>query len=758
MKIDRRSFIALGVGVVAGTTLSPVPWKLTDDISIWTQHWPWTPVPKDGLDSYKTSVCTLCPGGCGIKVRRVGSRAVKIDGQPDHPNNQGGLCPLGLAGLQFLYGPSRVTAPMKRTGKRGEGKWQKVSWDEAIKDVTERLKTLRDQKKPQSVAWVADSDRGTLPQLIQRFLDAYGSPNFIRRPSAQDAYEMAVSLMQGQQGSVGFDMEKADHILSFGTGLLQGWGAPVHMLKIFGKMHERKQIVQVEPRLSETAARADQWVAITPGTEGALAMGIAHVIIRESLYKHSFVNQATFGFNDWTDADGNTRMGFKTLVLKDYPPEIVSQITGIEPKTIAELARGFARAKTPIAVSGRGQGHLPGSLNECMAVLALNALVGNINQPGGVQILAEPDYARWPEVKYDPTASAGLQEPRVDQAGSSQYPHARYRLHHLPEAINKAKGDSPVQALLVANANPLYTLPDTAETQAAFDRIPLLVSFSSYMDETAAYSDYILPNHTFLERYEDVPPPAGSAQSVIGLAQPVVRPVYDTRHLGDVLIQLAQSLGGFVKESFPWKDYKSFLEMALKDDWKQMTDKGYIRMQSAGPAAGEFNTESGKFEFYTPISDDRANADKAALPGFTEISLEGKAEQYPLVLMAYDSMRITSGDVGNPPFMTKTVDADVLKDKEIFVEINPKTARKLGFFEGDRVALATPKGKAQVRLRFFEGIEPGVVAMPRGFGHTAYSRYLAGKGVNFNSLIGPLNDPVSGLNTAWGIRANITKA
>lgn len=758
MKIDRRSFIALAGGVIAGTTLTPLPWKLTDDISIWTQNWPWTPVPKDGLDSYKTSVCTLCPGGCGIQVRRVGSRAVKIDGQPDHPNNQGGLCPLGLSGLQFLYGPSRVTAPMKRTGKRGEGKWQKISWDEAIKDVTDRLKELREQKKPQSVAWVADSDRGTVPQLIQRFLDAYGSPNFIRSPSVQDAYEMAVSLMQGQQGTVGFDMEKADHILSFGAGLLQGWGAPVHMLNIFGKTHESKQIVQIEPRLSETASRANQWVAITPGTEGALALAIAHVIIRESLYKHSFVNQATFGFNDWTDEEGKTRMGFKTLVLKDYSPEIVSQITGIAPETIAKLARGFARAKAPLAVSGRGQGYLPGSLNECMAVLALNALVGNINQPGGVQIMAEPEYAKWPEVKYDPIASTGLQQSRIDKAGSSQYPHTRYRLHHLPEAINKARGESPVQALLVANANPLYTLPDTAETKAAFDKIPFLVSFSSYMDETAAYSDYILPNHTFLERHEDVPPPACTSQPVIGLAKPVVRPLYDTRHLGDVLIQMARSLGGFAENAFPWKDYKSFLETALKEHWKQLNDKGYARIQTSGPAAGEFNTESGKFEFYTPIHGADANADKAALPGFTEVSLEGKADQYPLVLIAYDSMRVTGGDVGNPPFMTKTVDADVLKDKDIFVEINPKTARKLGFFDGDRVALATPKGQAQMRLRFFEGIKPGIVAVPRGFGHTAYSRYLAGKGVNFNSLIGPLNDPVSGLNTAWGIRANITKA
>ncbi len=750
----------MAAGVIGGTTLSPVPWKLTDDISIWTQNWPWTPVPKEGRDSYKTSVCDLCPGGCGIQVRRVADRAVKIDGLPDHPMNQGKLCPLGLSGLQFLYGPARVKSPMKRTGKRGEGKWQRISWDDAIKDITAALKKLRDQKMPQRLAWVAGSDRGTLPQLIQRFMDAYGSPNFLRPPSAHDAYEMAVSLMQGQQGTAGFDIEGADHILSFGAGLFEGWGAPARMLNVYGNMHGSKHIVQIDPRLSDTAAKADQWIPITPGTEGALALGMAHVIVKESLYKQSFVNQATFGFKDWTDENGKIHTGFKTLVIKDYSPEIVGQVTGVDPKTIATLARRFSLAKKPIAVIGRGAGRLPGTLDECMAVHALNALVGNLNQAGGVQIMTEPNYAKWPEVKYDPIASAGLQKPRVDGAGTSAYPHARYCLHRLPAAIHKAKGESPVQALFVTHANPMYTLPDTAATKAAFDRIPLVVSFSSYMDETAAYSDYILPNHTFLERYEDVPPPAGTTQSIVGLCQPVVRPVYDTRHVGDAVISIAKSMGGFVENAFPWKDYNSYLKAALKENWKQLTDKGYAKITDFEPKAspGQFNTESGKFEFYGSITGADEGADKSVLPGFSGLQPEGKPEQYPLILIAYDSMRIAGGAVGNPPFMTKTVDADVLKDEIMFVEINPKSARKLGFFDGDRVLLTTPKGQAEVRLRFYEGIKPGVMAMPQGFGHTAFSKYLAGKGVNFNSLIAPSDDPKSGLNAAWGIRANISRA
>ncbi|MFO7839898.1 MAG: molybdopterin-dependent oxidoreductase [Desulfosalsimonadaceae bacterium] len=760
MKIDRRSFISLGVGVVAGTTLTPVPWKLMDDISIWTQHWPWTPVPKEGAGSRKTSVCTLCPGGCGIQVRRVGNRPVKIDGLPEHPNNKGTLCPLGLSGLQFLYGPSRVKAPMKRAGKRGEGKWQQVSWEEAIEKIGAGLKDLRDRGKPHTVAWVADKDRGTVPQLIQRFLDAYGSPNFIRQPAAHDAYDTAVSLMQGQQGTVGFDMENADHILSFGSGLLQGWGTPVHMLNIHGRKQGQLKHVQIEPRLSDTAAKADLWIPIKPGTEGALALGIAHIIIKESLYDKAFIKQQAFGFEDWTDEDGKTRMGFKSLVLKDYPPEIAGQITGLDPATIAGLAREFARAKKPIAVSSRGESSIAGSLDESKAVHALNALVGNINQPGGVSVLEEQNYSKWPEVKFDKTASEGLQKPRIDGAGTSEYPNARYLLHRLPQAISEAKGESPVQALFVSGSNPLYTLPDTAATKAAFDRIPLLVSFSSCMDETAQYADYILPSHSFLERYEDVPPPPAATRPLVGLAQPVVRPVYDTRHVGDMVMQLAKSLGGFTESAFPWKDYKAYLKEALKDHWDQLTEKGfaYIPASASKPQNRRFHTASGKFEFSPGAQSRPAGEDKSALPGFTEIPLKGTTDKYPLILLSYDSMRISSGSTGNPPFMTKTIPADVLKKQTCFVDINPKTARKAGLSDGERVVLATPVAKAEVRLRFFEGIEPGIVAMPRGLGHSAYSKYLAGKGVNSNDLIGPVEDPASGLNAAWGIRAHVTRA
>ena len=177
MKIDRRSFLAFVIGGAAGTALSPLPWKLTDDISIWTQNWPWTPVPPKGEITYTTSTCTLCPGGCGISVRKVDERVVKVEGLKGHPVNDGGACILGLSGPQLLYGPARVRGPMKKV----DGVWREISWSLAIGEIAYELKALRAAGEPQSVAWVSDTDRGTTAELARRLLTVDGSPNFSRR-------------------------------------------------------------------------------------------------------------------------------------------------------------------------------------------------------------------------------------------------------------------------------------------------------------------------------------------------------------------------------------------------------------------------------------------------------------------------------------------------------------------------------------------------------------------------------------------------
>ncbi len=762
MKIDRRCFLSLGIGAAAGVALSPLPWKLADDSSIWTQNWPWTPVPKDGKVSHVNSTCSLCPGGCGISVRKVGDRAVKIEGAAGHPVNDGGICIRGLSGLQLLYGPTRVKTPLKRAGKRGEGKWTKISWQEAIGEVAQALGKLRDGGQPHTLAAVMGSDRGTVSQLMQRFMSAYGSPNFFRMPSVQDAYEQALYLMQGERAMAGFDVDNADFVLSFGSGLIEGWGAPVRMIRACGKwVQDGVRIVQAEPRLSNTAAKAavnGDWLPIKPGTEAALALGIANVIIRENLF-NQFVDQASSGFESAVDSEGRQHKGFKELVLTSYSPETVAGITGIDADRITAVARDFAAAKHPLALAGRGMGHTPGSVYDIMAVQALNALVGNINADGGVWAVPEPDYIQWDAPEIDKTAAEGNQKGRIDGAGSADAPYSRYLMNRFAGAV-LGKSTYAIQALLVSEANPAYSLPDTEAFKAALDAIPLVVSFSSFMDETAAQADLILPNHVYLERYEDIAAPAGFSKPLIGLCRPAVDPQFDTRHVGDAIIAIAGKLGGNTAAAFPWADYKACLRDTFGSRWDDLRQTGYWWNEAYQPSSAEsgFKTTSGKFEFVATALREYSKKSDAMMPHYEPIAPEGDASKFSLVLMPYDTLRLSSGYVGSPPFMMKSVPDTVLKGNVGLVGVNPETASSLGLTEGADAVIETPKGRAAVKVHLSAGVPPDCVFMPRGLGHSAYDDYLAGKGVNIYQLMGPVEDPVSGLDAAWGIRANLIKA
>ncbi len=733
MKIDRRSFLSFVIGGAAGTALSPLPWKLTDDLSIWSQNWTWTPVPPKGETTYMASVCTLCPGGCGISVRRVDDRVVKIEGLKGHPVNDGGICILGASGAQLLYSPTRVQSPMKKV----DGSWRPVTWDQAIGEIASTLKELRAKGQPQSVAWVADTDRGTTADLCQRFLTVYGSPNFIRTPSMQDAYEMALYLTQGNRAMAGFDVGQATYLLSFGSGLVEGWGSAPYMFRAKGAMQARGgRLSQAEARLSKTAAKADQWLPIKPGTEGALALSIIQVILKEGLYRKDFVEAHTNGLE-----------ALRKLVAETYAPEAVSKITGLEAKIIVDLAKAFAGAKKPLAICGRGAGRVPGTVQEYLAVHFLNALMGSINTPGGVISVPEPDYIRWPEAEMDAVASKGVQQPRVDGAGTGSFPMTRYLLNRLPEALAAGSG-APVQALFVSSSNPVYSLADTQSVVSAFKKIPLIVSFSSFMDETASMAHYLLPSPVYLERFEDVPGALGFPKPIIGLAKPVVKPLFNTQPTGDVVIRLAKAVGGPVAGAFKWESYEACLKETLGNAWEPLKKNGYRLEASFAP--GPFETPSQKFEF--------SNADIAKLPAYAALKAPGDESAFPLTLVPYDSMRLSAGAVGSPPFLVKSVEATILAKNDVRVEINPATAKELGLSDGADALLSTPKGSAKVKVYLFDGIMPGLVGMVRGLGHKAYDRFLAGKGVNTNELMSSLEDPGTGLEAGWGIRAKLAKA
>jgi anaerobic selenocysteine-containing dehydrogenase len=442
-----------------------------------------------------------------------------------------------------------------------------------VAEVAQKLGELREKGEGHAVAAICGSDRGTLPQLFSRLLTVYGSPNFFTLPTIHDTYAMTLGLMQGGNPQAGFDVENTDYLLSFGSGILEGWGAPVRMFRANSRWRSGYgKVVQVEARLSTTAAKADRWMPVNPGSEAALAMGLAHVILREKLYQRDFIKHHTEGFDEWQKG-----------VLAGYAPDAVAAVSGVPAAEIEALAREFARARKPLAICGRGQGNTPGSLAESMAVHALNALVGNLQRPGGVWAMPEIEYIDWAEAEMDALAVAGLQQDRLDGAGSDGFPYAKYLPNRLVEAVNSGQG-YPLQALLVSGANPCYSLADAAAVQKAIAAVPFVVSFSSFMDETAVNADLILPNHTNLERYEDVPTPLGLTRPVIGLSRPVVAPQFNTRHTGDVVIQIARAIGGTVGSAFPWPTYEACLQMTLAGAWGPLNRDGFWEVPGFQPA------------------------------------------------------------------------------------------------------------------------------------------------------------------------------
>ncbi len=820
MELDRRNFIKFVAGGVGGTLLSPLPWKLIDDIAIWTQNWSWVPIPARGKVSRVDTVCTLCPGACGITVRKVGERVVKVEGREDYPVNRGAICPLGMAGQQILYNEGiRWKAPMKRVGPRGADKWEEISWIEAIDTVSTRIRGLRESGNPDKLAAIdGNQSRSSVALLIKRLLDTVGSPNYLAMPGEEDTYATAERLMQGTDGPLALDLENSDFVLSFGCELLDGWGAPGRILSTWGtwvskEPKDRTFVVQIDPMASDTAMKADLWLAPFPGTEAALALGIAHVLVKERLYHKEFVENHGLGFSDWVGEEGTGHRGFSSVLLEKYAPQDVEAITGVRKELIFRVARGFAAAKAPIAIAGRGKGRLPGGLYEHMAVHALNALRGRINKRGGMLVADNLPLSQWPEVERDSVAIEGLERARIDRAGTQRYPFARSLIHNFSEAI---RAGSPIDTLLVCSANPIYTVPDSRGLTEALKEVPFIASFSPFMDETSLMADLILPDHTHLEKMADIVWPTGIQYPLYALSRPVVGPLYNTRHSGDVIISMGKGIGGTVARSFQWGSFEEALKQRAKGlfdsgagesslggsepvwkrldkacvqgkapssfqaMWEDLKASGcwYIPSHSFGRWEEIFRTPSGKFEFCSSSIettlkvnsrgrslDDTlkemgvsARGDVVCMPHYEEARSGAVNEGYPLLLFPIEWINLASGWIGNPPFLNKTLFDYQLKGVDLFVEVNPRTAAEYGLSEGSRVILRSQRGELRARAHLFNGAMPGLVFIPVGLGHTAYDRYLKGKGVNPYEIIEAVEDPLSGQAIWWNTRVKVIKA
>lgn len=718
-------------------------------------------------ESLVPTICQQCPGGCGLLARVIDGEVVGLSGNPFHPVNRGAVCSKVFGALQLLRSPQRLSGPMVKDGQRG--KFRPAGWDEALKLVTDRLADLRAKRLAHTVAILGGQYRGTRDTLWRQFARAYGTPNYIRaRCLAPEKPALAHKLMHGARSPFAYDLGEAEIIVSFGAGLLDAWLNPVYASRAFGRMRRsedrrRGKLIQIDPRRSPTAIKADRWVSLVPGTDGILALGLANVLIREGLYDTAFVEEHTLGFDE-----------FKAMVLRDYGLMAVSAATGVPMNTILEVARDLGTTRPALVIGERGGSYGPDDLHTRMAIHSLNALVGSIGARGGLIPQADLPLSPLPAPPPDEAAAASLAQPRLDGAGEGVYALATDAPQALPARI-LAGTPYPLNALFLFATNPLASDPAKEELARAMDKVPLVVSFSPFLDETAARADVVLPDSLFLERWQDDGVTHLAGVTCYSVGRPAAAPRQATRNTADVILSLAAALGGSTAKALPWKSFDETLSVVSRGLFDAR--RGYVvagtaneplrhTMERQGYWLPEFKSHDA---FFSALSKRGAWSDETALPPGRKASFanaSGKfefrapdlpavafpgaplASAFPLRLNTYRLATRPMGGMRNQPWLEEQPASHLKTAWEGYIEIHPETAAALGVGNGDKVVVESPKGEVRLTARLYPGTRPEVVNVP----------VFTGLGANPNDLIAGELDRLHGLGLFGTTRVRIRRA
>lgn len=713
--MDRRSFIKLTAVTGTSATLASCGSPENQLIRF---------VPDEdltpGIAELKPGVCPLCQAGCGTTVRvmqgdvetvRGGqagvvtmSLAKKLEGNATHPINMGTLCPRGQAAIQVTYHPDRITQPLKRTGARGSGEFQPVTWDDAIAELVARLDALATAGAQASLACWTRSAASSRHDLMALFLQRFGAP----APSSfelfsDDVLRRANLLSFGREQLPTFDLAASRYVLAFGADFLGTWNAPVAQTVAFGRMRQgrsgvRAKFVQVEPRMSLTGASADEWVAIRPGTEGVLALGLAQVILAAKLRPADAAGRAGSLVDGWSGG------------LTDYALDVVEKKTGVAAARIERLARELAEQRPAVAIIGGAALAQTNGMFQALAVNALNALLGSVGQPGGMSFM-----------------------PQVASAPAAQRPTRSLR--QVAADIVAAPADrSPVGVLLLDGVNPVFATPSDWKLREAVAKVPYVVSFGSFIDETSTLSDLILPDHSFLESLTDVRPESGAGVAISTVAGPAMRPLHNTRATPDVLLDVSRKLKQPIKPELP-QTFDEMLQAAFGEEpWATATTQGWAELKPAAQAGnGQGQNETG-----------RGQTAARAL----DAVFDGDPAQYPFHFLPYASQAFYDGSLAHLPWLQEMPDPMTSAMWSSWVDINPQTAARLGIADGDVVEIASSHGTVRAPAVVSPGVAPDVLAMPVGQGHEKFTRYASGRGANPIKILTSSVEPETGA-LAW---------
>ncbi|MCD6153569.1 MAG: molybdopterin-dependent oxidoreductase [Syntrophobacterales bacterium] len=638
----------------------------------------------------RTHCARMDHGGCGLLAGVKDNKIVEVKGDPDGFLNKGYICPKGVASPDRLTHPDRLKHPLKRVGKRGEGKWERISWGEALQYTAENLNNIKEEYGAKGVAFGAGMPKGLEHFVLIRLANLFGSPNVI---ASQDVCH-APREITGVHTCGFYPVADLHHQ----SKLVILWASNITSTNEEGEicsllleqLKKGTELIVIDPRKIDMVNKSRKWLQIRPGTDNALALGFLNVIIGESLYDKDFVEKWTYGFEDLAEH------------VKQYTPEKVSEITWVPADLIRETARLYATSKPAVIQWGNPIEHNIHTFDTVRALICLMAITGNLDIAGGNVAARDPEI-----MGLGAFVRADLIPDKRKEMISTYYRVIPRLMTIAPTFFKKAvlKGAPyPVKGFYAMCANPMLSYADSRQTYEAFMNLDFMAVADLFMTPTAAMADIVLPVASQFE-INDIGH-YGLGHGII-LARPkVVDPP------GECWpdIKIMNELGKLVSPPELWKDnYEEFLEDVVKPaglTYQQFVEKGYLKGHDRFKLYEEkgFRTPTGKVELKL------STAEKFRLKPLPEFSgfPEDDDQEYPLILSSSKSRYYLHSSYRWVKKLRKM-------RPHPKVEIHPETAGKYGINEGDEVIIETRNGKITQIANLTDTVHPGIINASHGW-------------------------------------------
>lgn len=710
--MTRRGFVAGSLGTMAAALLAGKLGALEafgEDAAVANSAL--DPLVRDGEIF---TVCEMCVWRCGVRATVRDGRVVKLDGNPDNEHSLGKLCPRGQAGLMTAYDPDRLRFPLIRAGERGSGLWRRATWDEALDYVAEQMKRIAGSYGPE--AMVFSSTHNPMQVQFENLLNAFGSPNYgTQRSLCFNAMILANQLTFGVD-EPGRDYANARYIIYSGRNLMEAISNS-ETQQLVDAMAAGAKVVVLDPRFTKTAAKAHRWLPVKPGTDLAFFLALIRELIRIDGCDCEFLEKHAVGQEELKAA------------VEPYTVEWAAKKTEISEDVIREVAAELAASRPRAFVHPNWRtSNFINSFQTERAIAVLNALIGAWGAPGGVcEVTGESaiEVGAPPQPPYPRVAAL-----RLDGV-PWKHPLVPLKLGIFQNIRDAVLSGQPYQARgwFIYRQNPVLSLPDRAKTLEAFAKLELIVSVDISMNDTAWYSDVVLPEATYLERFD----PLIVAGDRVFIRQPVIKPLFESRSGLMIFQDLGKRLG--LDDYFQYKDELDYLGYQVEPlgvSVDELRRNGSVKVDLPPIDKYLFRTPSGKVEIESSLL---KTAGEDALPTWQEPPAPEEGQFY---LLTGKVAQHTQFATQNNRYLH-----DLEPDNALW--INPVSASARGVADGEEALVKSASGEVRVPVKVTEAIRPDCVFLAPGFGHTSKALMTAyGAGVSSSDLHETYTDPVSG--------------